>query len=249
MSGRQSGQALVGALVVTTLAFLMAGTIAVGASALVSQESNRQNASSRDLAAQDALAEAVAAVAGQGSASGSAPCSPAATLRGTLPSGYVSSAQCVRVDGVLRAPVTLVHLHPSSPGCAVSSQLPTNPNNPNNQVLIRFSATGSVNAWVDDDSVGCKQQNDAVCIVTPAAVIQVLLKCPLIGSALYLHVQSSAQSPALVRLADYGNSPDAGSIYVLAASTGLAGGPAYEEADIWVSPDGATTALLFEGSL
>jgi hypothetical protein len=269
MSRRQGGQALVGALVVTTLAFLMAGAVAVGASALLSQESNNgPNASSRDLSAQDALAAAVAVVAGKGSTGGSAPCSsPQTPFTATLPSTYVSNSLCTRVDGVLPAPVTLVKLHPQSPpGCPVSSQLlpnsPNNPNNPNNQVRIWFSATGKatdrVSAWVDDDSSVCSLQSDAVCSVTqdappvavPFAVIQVRLKdCPLGGSALYLHIQSSAQSPALVWLADYSNSPDAGSIYMLAASTGLAGGPAYEEADLWVSADGQTTKLLFEGTL
>lgn len=51
----------------------------------------------------------------------------------------------------------------------------------------------------------------------------------------------------MVRLAQYSSS--GGSIYVLAAPTGVAGGPAYEVADIWVSQDGATTALRLEGAL
>ena len=83
----------------------------------------------------------------------------------------------------------------------------------------------------------------------PGPVGQVALDCDFGNNngSLYLHVVNVSSSPALVRLLSYDRS--AGSIYMLAASTGLAGGPAYEEADIWVSQDGASTALRFEGLL
>ena len=120
MSRRQDGQALVGALVVTTLAFLMAGAVAVGASALLSQESGSQNGSSRDFGVQDALAAAVAGVAGQGTGGGSAPCSPPGSiLTARLPSGYVSQALCLRADGVEPGPLTLLQLPSWSGSCAV----------------------------------------------------------------------------------------------------------------------------------
>jgi hypothetical protein len=249
MKRRQTGQALVGSLVVTTLAFLMAGAVAVGTSALLSQESNNgPNASSRDLSAQDALAAAVAGVAGKGSASGSAPCSTPTLLPATvLPSGYASQAYCARVDGVPSGSPTLVKL-PWSGNCAVADMSKYS----NAHVLIWFSSNGSVSAWVDKSSSGCKQTLPLCSNSASGSVSQLVLDCDLAANGngtppLYIHVQNSAQSPLLVRLAQYAGS--GGSIYVLAASTGLPGGPADEEADVWVSPDGAQTELRFEGIL
>jgi hypothetical protein len=254
MKRRQTGQALVGSLVVTTLAFLMAGAVAVGTSALLSQESNNgPNASSRDLSAQDALAAAVAGVAGKGSGGGSAPCSTPSLLPATvLPSGYSSQAHCARVDGVPSGPLTLVRL---SGNCAFADMSSYS----SDRVLIWFSSKGNVSAWVDNQS-GCKQKNPLCSNVAPTvdgSIFQLVLDCDIAAqnpvqygtgnTTLYLHVQNSGQSPFLVRLARYTSS--GGAIYVLAASTGLPGGPAYEEADVWVSPDGAQTALRFEGIL
>lgn len=253
MSRRQDGQALVGALVVTTLAFLMAGAVAVGASALLSQEGNPQNASSHDLAAQDALAAAVAAVAG-----GSSTCSQSSSTLATI----VSQAQCVRVDGIPSGPFTpwdlnssqqlnLVGLPAWSSNCdwLDISRYRSKSTTSNNHVRIWFTASGSASAWVDQTS-GCKKSKNPVCTDNPPSnsVTQVLLDCQLDDDpSFYLHVNNPSQSPVLVRLAQGDGS--GGSIYVLAASTGLAGGPAYEEADLWVSQDGSIAKLLFEGTL
>ena len=255
MSRRQDGQALVGALVVTTLAFLLAGTVAVGASALLSQETNSHNGSSRDLAAQDALAAAVAGVAGKGSAGGSAPCDRAGPLNSTLlPSGYTTQAQCVRADGVPAGPLTLVQL-PWSAGCAVVEVSGYS----SSHLLIWFTARGNTNAWVDGNSSGCKQQKGAVCPDNGSAFVTHGLDCDFTesqegngngngnGGDQYLHVQNPTQSPVRVRIAPYDGS--GGSIYVLAATTGMPGGPTYEVADIWVSADGGTTALRLEGTI
>jgi hypothetical protein len=249
MSRRQDGQALVGALVVTTLAFLLAGTVAVGASALLSQETNSHNASSRDLAAQDALAAAVAGVAGKGSAGGSAPCDRAGLLNSTvLSSGYATQAQCVRVDGVNAGPLTLVQL-PWSAGCAVVEVSGYS----SSHLLIWFTARGNTNAWVDGNSSGCNRQRGAICSDNGSAFVTHGLDCDFTeiqegnDGDQYLHVQNPAQSPVRIRLAPYNNA--GGSIYVLAATTGVPGGPTYEVADLWVSPDGATTALRLEGTL
>jgi hypothetical protein len=258
MTSPQVGQALVGALVVTTLAFLMAGAVAVGASALLSQESSPQNASSRDLAAQDALAAAVAGVAGQGSAGGSAPCSQTSTDSATLPSGYVSQALCTRVDAVPSGPLTLLQL-PWSNNCAVLDVSSYS----NDHVRIWFSANGNTGAWVDSNQSGCKQKQSLCAGNGGGTVVQLLLDCDFAeaqegngggkanvngsGGGQYLHVQNSGQSPILARLAKYDTS--GGSIYVLAASTGVPGGPDHEEADIWVDQDGTGTALRYEAAL
>jgi hypothetical protein len=251
----QGGQALVGALVVTTLAFLMAGAIAVGASALLSQESGAQNANSRDLAVQDALTAAVAAVAGRGRSAGNAPCSSTTTLSTTLPSGYVSQATCTRVDGIPPQTPALLPLRWSG-SCGLADLT----NYSGNQVELWFSARGAAGAWVDSRSSGCRPRSP-VCAGTAMSgpIGQLYLNCDFSSGdgdgngngnnngSQYLHVVNLASSPALVRLLPYDRT--AGSIYVLAAGTGVAGGPSYEEADIWVSRDGASTALRFEGVL
>jgi hypothetical protein len=255
MNARESGQALVGALVVTTLAFLMAGAVAVGASALLSQENNGQNASSSDLTIQDALAAAVAGVAGKGVAGGSAPCTSPTLLSATvLPSGYSSQARCARVDGVPSGPLTLLPL-PWSGNCAIVDLSAYS----HSHVLIWFSANGNVSAWIDNTQSGCRQRQTLCSGSASGSVSQLVLDCDIAAEAqeecsgncqndpVYLHVQSSAQSPVMARLATYASS--GGSIYVLAATTGIPGGPANEEADVWVSQDGASTQLRFEGTL
>ena len=249
MSRRQDGQALVGALVVTTLAFLLAGTVAVGASALLSQETNSHNGSSRDLAAQDALAAAVAQVAGKGNTGGSAPCSSPQILTATLPNTYVSRALCTRVDGIANDGLKLLQL--LSPGCfqVDVSTYRSMSSSSNNHVRIWFSASGTASAWVDQTS-GCKGPKSPICLDNPpqGSVSQVLLDCQFDDDpSFYLHVVNPSSSSGLIRLAQ-GDSAE-GSVYVLAASTEPAGSAAYEEADLWVSADGLTTKLLFEGSL
>jgi hypothetical protein len=260
MSAGQSGQALVGALVVTTLAFLMAGAVAVGASALLSQESNGFNASSRDLTVQDALAAAAAGVAGKGSSGGSAPCSPPTLLSTTvLPNGYSSQARCLRVDGVPAGPITLLPL-PWSGNCAMVDLSTYS----SSHVLIWFSAnvpgSGNVTATIDNNRSSCGGGSALCNQRASGSVSQLLLDCDIAlegqeecdgncgnGGPVYLHVQNAGHSPVRARLATY--SATGGSIYVLAATTGMPGGPANEEADVWVSRDGATTALRFEGTL
>jgi hypothetical protein len=253
-------------LVVTTLAFLMAGTVAVGASALLSQENSPLNASSRDLAAQDALAAAVANVAGQGSAGGSPPCSQSTLFNPTtLPSnGYSSRANCLRADGVASGPLALVPVAWSH-ACPVL----TVSGSSTGHFLIWFTASGNANAWVDTDSAADCTQSETDCSDLVSGPVHVLA-CNFTqgqvgqsgngnrnsdrisnsndsGGGLYLHIQNSTQSPAMVRLAQYSSS--GGSIYVLAAPTGVPGGPTYEVADIWVGSDGAGTALRLEGTL
>ena len=119
--------------------------------------------------------------------------------------------------------------------------------------MIWFSAAGNANAWVDTTPSGCKPDEPICSDNVTGSVTQVLLDCEFdeedgnAAQKLYLHVQNLGRSPSLVRLAQYTSS--GGSIYVLAATTGVPGGPTYEVADIWVSPDGATTALRLEGTL
>jgi hypothetical protein len=225
----QDGQALVGALVVTTLAFLMAGAVAVGASALLSQESNPQNASTRDLDVQSVVAASVSWVAGKGTQAGGAPCSAATTLGSVLlPNGFTSQTNCIRADGVPSGPLTLLPLGWSS-GCAVVDLTSYS----DSHILVWLSAAGA-SGWIDKFPSGCKQRS-ITCNDAGAGSATHLLNCDLSddeGDPQYLHVKNAGQSPEVARLA---------------ATTGVPGGPTYEAADVWVSPDGATTALRYEG--
>jgi hypothetical protein len=74
---RQSGQALVGTLVIMVIVFAMAGALALAASSLLDRQSTHRTAIDSDLRASDSITAAVAQVAGRGKDSGP-PC-PAAS--------------------------------------------------------------------------------------------------------------------------------------------------------------------------
>lgn len=259
MRRRQAGQALAGTLVVMMFAFLLAGAVAVAASALLSQKGGSRDASSRDLGVQDAVAAAVAKVAGHGNGggggdvegggngAGSAVCSSPSTQITLLPSGFVSRAYCIRVDGVPAGTPTLAPPQWSG-SCGVVDLSAYS----GRHFLFWFNARGATRVYIDSKSSVAPCAGSGSDCATPAAsgaVWQVAVNCDLgrERGAEYLHLQSSMQSPNEVRLAAFVASE--GSIYLLAAETGNAGGPDYEEADVWVSPDGSQTTLLYEAAL
>jgi hypothetical protein len=275
---RQSGQALVGTLVILVLVFAMAGAVALAATSLLHRQSSHRTAIAEDLRASDASTAAVAYVLQAHptcpgiTAAGSPP--PPPRFSSSLPGPYTSSAFCLRVDEVatptLTAPVTGMVLNwVRVPGSTSSgSKLCGSalvPSSTKIRAWLFFSAlAGLTAAWVDGQATCDPNAAKRECPFTPGLgqpVVQAAMDCDLadVPSQAYLHVLNPLSSPTVVRFVANGNqqqsgdqppTPDTtGSIYELVAGTGLSAWPQFEEGAVFVSRDRLTTTLLSEGAL
>jgi hypothetical protein len=273
----ESGQALVGTLVIMVLVFAMAGSVALAASSLLDQQTSHRTAIDTDLRASDAITGAVAHVAGHGQDNGPVCDSSTTSFPNRLP-GFDSTATCLRVDEVASATLGVIAL-PWSGGCANA------PLTGSGKVVLFFSAlaSGGLKTWVDgnprcdSDSYGSGKCTSSITATVGLRAIE----CDL-GQVQgpVLHVLNPLSSPAAVRFvnksstsgsgtgggggangggtsqsgSENGGSQAAttgpiGSIYELAASTGLPAGPQFEEGSVFVSHDGISTVLVSEGAL
>jgi hypothetical protein len=206
---QQSGQALIATLVIMLFVFAMAGAIALAASSLLNRQNTTRNALDGDLRAGDAIAAAVAHVAGKGVAA-SAVCHPypdsPETLTNPLPRGYVSSVSCLRMDEVATPQVLTSVLIPWNSACATPTvQLPSR-----NRVWVFFSALAGagLRAWVDG-AAGCSSspQGKVECQfsqTTGRGVALVAMDCDLaeVTGNSFLHVWNPLSSPTAARLAN-----------------------------------------------
>jgi hypothetical protein len=262
---RQSGQALVGTLVIMVIVFAMAGALALAASSLLDRQSTHRTAIDSDLRASDSITAAVAQVAGRGKDSGP-PCGPA-TIVSTLPGGFQSTATCLRLDEVAPSTLGVITL-PWGNGCTSSAIASRS------KVWLFFSALASsgMKVWVDNLAV-CVPSAFAVgkCPFSATATVsQKAIECDLSDlQAPVLHVQNFLSSPAAIRYVSFaggngnnngnnngnggGNQGNAattiGSIYELVATTGLTAGPQFEQGTVFVSDSGTVTTLLSEAAL
>jgi hypothetical protein len=253
----ESGQALVGTLVIMVLVFAMAGSVALAASSLLDQQTSHRTAIDNDLRASDAITGAVAHVAGHGQDSGPVCDSSTTSFPNRLP-GFDSTATCIRVDDVASSTLGVIALTWSN-GCANA------PLTGSGKVVLFFSAlaSGGLKTWVDgntrcdSDSYGSGKCTSSI----TATVGLKAIECDL-GQVQgpVLHVLNPLSSPAAVRFvskvsgSENGGNQGAttgptGSIYELAASTGLPAGPQFEEGSVFVSHDGISTVLLSEAAL
>ncbi len=294
---QQSGQVLVGTLVIMILVFAMAGSLALAVSSLLDRQSSHRSAVDGDLRASDSLGAAVSRVAGRGldSKPNGATCETQNSELFTVPltAPLLSpTVNCLRFDEVSAPPTLESIVLPWVSGCATAA-LGGSPR----PVWIFFSALGTsgagatgVSAWVDDDVV-CKpgEAQTAPCAqtvpptnVAPTHVAQVAINCALTTQTHMLHVRNQLPSPVAARVvasaglatsaqrlggdnsggpggknsggpnenaAGQNEADTSGSIYQVAATTGLPAGQQWEEGAVFVSRDGKTTTLLVEGSL
>jgi hypothetical protein len=258
----ESGQALIGTLVIMVLVFAMAGSVALAASSLLDRQSSHQGAIASDLRASDALTAAVARVAGRGlQAQPGGLCAPATTFSTFVPGGFTSTASCLRFDEVPTPDVSAIALNWGG-GCAT---VPL-PSSFGTRSWIFFSALAGagagLTAWVDGEA-GCDRRaagsDEAKCpYFATTTVGQAAMDCNLaeIRTQAILHVVNPLASPVAVHFVSNGTPQSGGSqvdttgsIYELAGTTGLTAGPQFEEGAVFVSRDGATTALVSEGAL
>lgn len=243
-------------LVTVALVFFMAGALAVATSATLSEEATQPRFND-DLNRVNAITAAIAQVLGNAGSPSLCRSAPLAAtllpLQGQQPryggTPFVSRPLCARMDNVSVSPTLLkVSWSPSLPSCTVV-QLP------NQHLFFWFSARGPTRAWIDNLSSGCvvsgsKSAKQACVALLPAGVGQVAKECDLssMPGTSYLHVTNAnpVPEPVVLRYGAYDSSAG-GSLYLLAAPTGGTG--QYEEADLWVSGDGTTARLLFEGVL
>jgi hypothetical protein len=268
-STSESGQVLVGTLVIMVLVFGMAGSVALAASSLLDRQASRRSAIDSDLRASDALTYAVANIAGRGldvtDQQFLKDCLPAKSFSNSLPGGFQSTASCSRFDGVIipvggSAPdVSAIPLLWA--GRCASAPLSTNVGS--YWVFFNALSSSGLVAWVDNQA-NCGQAvpGGAECpksVAPGQSIAQVAMDCNLAELRTpFLHIVNRLSSPAVARFVannsssppvDHDGGDTTGSIYELAATTGLGAGQQFEEGAVFVSRDGKATALVSEGSL
>jgi len=256
----QSGQALVGVLVVLMLVVAMAGALSVVASAVLRQQAQTGPRFSTDLTTSNALMGAL----GQIAYGSSVPPLPACdnqrskSLTSVLPGGFTSVASCLRVDDLSEAATDhgIVRLDAPTNGCSITplvSPVATT------HFRLWFTALGAITATTiasngDLDQL-CGGSTATGCTggVVPAPIgvtqfTQVSFQCDLTGLTpvpkLWLYVRTSSNSPATARYGKYDQGE--ASAYDVAAPTGLAGSNAFMEADLYGED---SLSLTYEGSL
>lgn len=270
MRRRQEGQAVVAVMVVMLIVFFVAGAVAIGASTLLASQHEQGGSFRDDLTVQNAIADSVAQVAGTRSA-----CSRTAsvTLNLRLPrqddptTTDLLPALCVRNDGIQLntfAGQALDWVRLSTPGTSTPWRCMTLQLS-GNKVAVAFDARSSLGGWAYVDKLGVTP-----CDTTPptspapacqkqfagsTAPLQVSLSCQFASFGpndnAYLHIRNSEQYPGRVFTAQQDlTDPDTGSLYLIAAATGMpkAPGPDYEEAVVLVDVNNATS-LAYEGRL
>lgn len=271
MRSRQKGQALVAAMVVMLIVFALAGAVAIGASTLLATQHEQGGTFRDDLTVQSAVADAVAQVAGSRSRCST---SSSAALGLSLPDQdrptYApSSALCLRTDAV-QLDTLAGHALDWASGSIQGNSVPPwrcmTLKLPGNKVAISFDFRSSLGGWAYVDKQSFNACDPQLPISPPAPApacqkafsgsvtpVQVSLSCQFATFATtdtaFLHIRNSEASPARVFTAHQdATDPNAGSLYLFAARTGVPSRPDYEEAAVTVDPTGATT-LAYEGKL
>lgn len=252
----QSGQALIGTLVIMMLVFAMAGGLALAASSLLHEQVAHRTAITNDLRGEDAITAQVARVAGRSAKDPNPRCQPLATFTNVLPDGFSSQATCLRFDEVAAPDMGSLVLSWSG-GCGSAAV----PLTQGKHVWLFFAAVNNSSgmvAWADDQGTCDLQLRGKVaCSFSHSSpgVGLAAMDCDLDGmGSPTVHVANLLSSPSAVRFVkssfpNTGDQEGDGSIYELAATTGLGQGMNFEEAAVFVSGDGSLTRLLAGGTL
>jgi len=279
MRAPQSGQALVGAMVVMVILFALAGAVAVAASGLLRQQAATTRAYTDDFGAQSATADAISQVAGTATRC-AMPTTTAtyARLNGAVPTplaisfpsgmaNLTSIAYCARIDQVSTTIgsnfSTDVQWQTSCPATLVPSAI--SGQRVETFFAARWTAPGFV--YVDRSqacntrwaaSTPCQGQSSipgcVACGATmaPAAqvtMIQLALDCDLTGATAGWYVHISNQERSPSRIFIVRHDASGGSIYLIAAATRADGAGPYEQSILLVPPAGGTNRLLWEAPL
>lgn len=239
----QRGQSMLAVMAVMLVVFGFAAALTTVGSAVLRAQAAGGGGPARDIAAQNAVAAALAQVAGSATA-----CDEATALSLSLPEG-ASRASCRRIDGISPGAVTPLELDWSQGACGTAPL----PGKGAKRWAVWFQAVSLSAAYVDG-SASCSAPGSCAWSAGArlAGVYPVVVEgCKSEPGPLWLHVAGSGQ-PRIARYADVNSGQ--GSVYTVAASNPL-GPPAYEEADLWVhatghgNGGGNQPALVYEGTL
>ena len=258
----ESGQAVVGVLVVTALVFGLAGGLVMVSSALLAQERAAQSPLAGGLGGASAINAAIAQVADRGvsSTSGSG-------LRCTQPSALtpgntgLQPAGCLRVDNLSTATGDRGRFSVSAASagtCATSAVLgAVNPDGSPARILVWVISRGSGAVWVNSSATACGQPAGTACAALGNGLVNGVMFNSFDcfanwhagdDSVMYVHMTFSRQ--LFVWWAKYAaldGTGATGSVYVLAIPTGL---PAVDmiEAELLAPSDAKPSAAPHDDS-
>lgn len=258
---RQSGQALVGVLVVMILIFLLAGAVSVGAAALLARLQGAGNAFTDDFAAQSAVAAAASFAAAHPSGCPAAPSGLSSSFTVPHPPpGRPQPGLCTSLSGVPPTPFSSFNLSAwSSDGCSVTDLSPFKSAQITLWIFFNARWRGSAFAYVDNVNLptgstsapGCPQampSGKLPCSARPTPeAFPVALSCTL-AERPFLFVRNAARQPQQAFYLQPASQDNDGTLYVTAAGTGRGPGKDYEGAVLYRTGRGALQ-LRYEAPL
>lgn len=268
----QSGQALVGVLVVMILIFLLAGAVSVGAGSLLTRMRTTGSDVTDDFAVQGAVAAAASHAASQTNPTTGCLTSSGSTFPIPLPSnppGQASTGsqtgRCVGFSGMSMNAFSRVDVGPWLNGCSTTDITAYQNNNVSIFFDRRWQLGQNTAAYVEKapttGTVNCLATptlSNRVCLAPAQAAIYppVAFQCQLptvpSGTGLYLVISSGTGQP---KQAFFVSSPSAGSqtntgfLYLTVAGTGLPSPRDYEEGHFYLQNKTAQLQLLYEAPL
>ena len=218
--GRQSGQALVAALVTMVLLFSLAGGLIFAVSSLLDHQINTGNLFVADFGAQAPISAGTSYVAGHGLFTGTPSlCPTSRALPGLGSGGEISGVWCRQIDNIVPGTPAIARLAWAG-SCSVTAVNGAG----GRHVLLWFNAIGATSAYVDGSVSGCSGGSPRCSASGGGDPAQLALDCDLSGlGAPYLHISNAARAAGSFRFAQYappfvlatgsplavGNTPDA----------------------------------------
>ena len=265
----QSGQALVGVLVVMILIFLLAGAVSIGAGSLLARMRTTGSDVTNDFAVQGAVAAAASHAASQTTSTIGCLTSGGSTFPIVLPSNPPGQAangsqtgRCVGFSGMSMNAFSRLDLGPWLNGCSTTDI--TSYQNSTVSIFFdrRWQQGQNTVAYVEkvstSGSVNCLTPANQVCAAPAQAAMYppVAFQCPLStvpsGTHLYLVVSSGTGQPKqafFVSSPSSGSQNNAGFLYLTVAGTGLPSPRDYEEGHFYLPYKTAQLQLLYEAPL
>lgn len=261
LNRRQSGQALVGVLVVTVLIFLLAGAVSIGVASLLA----RMRTTGSDITNDFAVQSAVAAAASASQTSACAPGKPS-FFKFAQPSASPQSGFCAGLDKVPSTPLTSKDLAPWSSHCSATDLTAGFPgstrfwivfgarwlglNTSANVYRVPVSNSTPCNPGISIGNPVCPGANN------PAGGYPIALSCSvptnLSTDHLYLVIRNMADQPTqafFISSTASSIATSGGLLYTTVTPTGLPPPADYEEAVFYLPSTAAQLKLLYEARL
>ncbi len=246
---RQSGQALVAVLVVTTLIFLLAGAVSIGAVSVLTRMDRAHDNLSDDFAAQSAVAWAASRAAQPSTCP-----QIARQFALTLPTSPTqTTGWCVGVSGVAPPPYGSLRPKPPLPWSVTTLSVPTTSQQASLLIMLFGRWQSDTCIYVASSTSGPTGLCPPLCSASPPtqSPAPVALLCPLssLSPPLSLFIRNGGVPPTQVfYVMSDGTVTGNGTAFLFVVGTGRGPGKDYESA-VFFKPSTGALQLRYEAPL